>query len=147
MILRAMPEGAERVGSRMAGFAAAGLTQMADSNRVSSPPEPLPSEPVSPAMAQWVANVRARDLERQRELEAANAKLRDTVIDLELARSRSSNEPTEMVALKIALQHVPVDDEWVRRRLVRGEIEGEQRGSRWFVALASLFREVKASRG
>jgi hypothetical protein len=115
----------------------------ADVAEAAAPPEPA----VSPAMAQWVANVRARDLERQRELEAANAKLRDTVIDLELARSRSSNEPTEMVALKIALQHVPVDDEWVRRRLVRGEIEGEQRGSRWFVALASLFREVKASRG
>jgi hypothetical protein len=103
----------------------------------------LPAEQLSPEMAAWANAVKSRHAD----LHAANTRLRDTLIEIEAARSRASNEPPDdFLPLKRAAAHVPhVDPEWIRRRCQSGEIEMKQRGKKNLISVgvASMLRVVR----
>lgn len=111
------------------------------------PPSLPPPEKMTPEMEAWAGAMRAR----QRELEAANAKLRDSLIEAEIARSRSSNEaPDDFVPLKAALAHAPhVHPEFARRLCAGGTVMAKQnaKGGRRRVSLSSFLRAVREHLG
>ncbi len=102
-----------------------------------------PPEELSPAMAAWWNETRTR----HSDLRSAYSKVRDTLIENEIARARNSNEaPDDYVALKVANAHTPhVHPEYARRLSASGEVETKQtrKGARRFVSLSSYLRAAR----
>jgi hypothetical protein len=109
-----------------------------------SPPQlPPPPEPLSPAMQAWWDQTRTR----HSDLAAANARLREALIEAETERARNSNEgPDDYIPIKSATSYVPgFQQERVRRLCASGEIEAKQsrKGAPWKLSLTSLLRKAR----
>jgi hypothetical protein len=92
------------------------------------------------------------------DLNADNDKLRGTIARLkqDLAQekadkaaltARAAYEPEGLISLSKAMARRPrvgVGHEWIRRRLVSREIEGEKPAGRWLLKYSSLLKVIRA---
>jgi hypothetical protein len=101
------------------------------------PIERLP-DPTSEATTQFVADRLDASEKERRALQAMVTRLQLKIAADAAVMARSSNEPEPMVALAVGLALVAVKRDWVVDRIKDFTIEGEQRGSRWYVRLSSL---------